>query len=51
MSHVTSDIAARLWNLCNVLKDDGVIYHQQVTALTYSAPFSRALRSRVEYAC
>ena len=24
-----------LWNLCNVLKDDGVTYHQYVTELTY----------------
>ena len=26
---------AKLWNLCNVLKDDGVTYHQYVTELTY----------------
>src|SRR6266536_3739095 len=32
---VTHDIVARLWNLCNVLKDDGVTYHQYVTELTY----------------
>ena len=31
----TSDIAAKLWNLCNILKDDGVTYHQYVTKLTY----------------
>lgn len=31
----TQDIAAKLWNLCNVLKDDGVTYHQYVTELTY----------------
>src|SRR5712691_10474027 len=35
MSTITSDIVARLWNLCNVLKDDGVTYHQYVTELTY----------------
>jgi type I restriction enzyme M protein len=35
MSNVTHDIVARLWNLCNVLKDDGVTYHQYVTELTY----------------
>ena len=35
MSTVTHDIVARLWNLCNVLKDDGVTYHQYVTELTY----------------
>ncbi len=35
MSKTTSDIIAKLWNLCNVLKDDGVTYHQYVTELTY----------------
>ena len=32
---ITLDIVAKLWNLCNVLKDDGVTYHQYVTELTY----------------
>jgi type I restriction enzyme M protein len=32
---VTHDIVSKLWNLCNVLKDDGVTYHQYVTELTY----------------
>jgi type I restriction enzyme M protein len=31
----TTDIVAKLWNLCNILKDDGVTYHQYVTELTY----------------
>jgi len=31
----THDIVAKLWNLCNVLKDDGVTYHQYVSELTY----------------
>lgn len=31
----TLDIVGKLWNLCNVLKDDGVTYHQYVTELTY----------------
>ncbi len=35
MSAVTNDIVQKLWNLCNVLKDDGVTYHQYVTELTY----------------
>ncbi len=35
MSHVTHDIVQKLWNLCHVLKDDGVTYHQYVTELTY----------------
>lgn len=35
MSNVTQDIVAKLWNLCSILKDDGVTYHQYVTELTY----------------
>lgn len=35
MTTVTHDIVQKLWNLCNVLKDDGVTYHQYVTELTY----------------
>lgn len=35
MSNVTIDIVAKLWNLCNILKDDGVTFHQYVTELTY----------------
>ena len=35
MSQQTQDIVAKLWNLCNVLKDDGVTYHQYVNELTY----------------
>lgn len=31
----TSDIVAKLWNLCNVLRDDGITYHEYVTELTY----------------
>ena len=28
-------IAQKLWNLCNVLRDDGVTYHQYLNELTY----------------
>ena len=35
MGNITQDIVGKLWNLCNVLKDDGVTYHQYVTELTY----------------
>ena len=31
----TQEIVQRLWNLCNVLRDDGITYHQYVTELTY----------------
>ena len=39
---VTQDIVGKLWNLCNVLKDDGVTYHQYVTELTYLLPLKMA---------
>lgn len=31
----TREIVQKLWNLCNVLRDDGVTYHQYVSELTY----------------
>ncbi len=31
----TQDIVARLWNLCHVLRDDGITYHEYVTELTF----------------
>jgi type I restriction enzyme M protein len=31
----TTDIVAKLWSLCNVLRDDGVTYNEYVTELTY----------------
>jgi type I restriction enzyme M protein len=31
----TAEIVQKLWNLCNVLRDDGITYHQYVTELTY----------------
>jgi type I restriction enzyme M protein len=31
----TQDIVQKLWNLCNVLRDDGITYMQYVTELTY----------------
>lgn len=32
---ITHDIVQKLWGLCNVLRDDGITYHQYVTELTY----------------
>ncbi|WP_163536299.1 N-6 DNA methylase [Gracilibacillus sp. YIM 98692] len=29
------EIVQKLWSLCNVLRDDGITYHQYVTELTY----------------
>ena len=31
----TQEIVSKLWNLCNVLRDDGITFHQYVTELTY----------------
>lgn len=31
----TTEIVAKLWNLCNVLRDDGITYQEYVTELTY----------------
>lgn len=31
----TIDIVAKLWGLCNVLRDDGISYNEYVTELTY----------------
>ena len=30
------EIVDKLWNLCNVLRDDGITYNQYVTDLTYT---------------
>src|SRR5882762_10930971 len=35
MGNATQDIVVKLWNLCNILRGDGVTYHQYVTELTY----------------
>ena len=31
----TQEIVQKLWSLCDVLRDDGITYHQYVTELTY----------------
>ena len=31
----THDIVEKLWNLCNVLRDDGITYSDYVTELTF----------------
>lgn len=35
MNPITNDIVQKLWNLCSLLREDGVTYHQYVTELTY----------------
>lgn len=42
-----NDIVQRLWNLCHVLRDDGITYHQYVTELTYLL-FLKMLQERGE---
>src|SRR5712671_3914984 len=32
---ITKDIVAKLWNLCHILRDDGITYNEYVTELTY----------------
>ncbi len=32
---MNNEIVAKLWKLCDVLRDDGITYHQYVTELTY----------------
>ena len=29
----TQEIVSKLWNLCNVLRDDGITYHQYVNII------------------
>lgn len=35
MRETTHNIVQKLWNLCNILRDDGITYHQYVSELTY----------------
>ena len=32
---ITTEIVAKLWNLCHILRDDGITYNEYVTELTY----------------
>ena len=44
----TQEIVGKLWNLCNVLRDDGITYHQYVTELTYILFLKMAKETGVE---
>ena len=44
----TQEIVAKLWNLCNVLRDDGITYHQYVTELTYILFLKMAKETQAE---
>ena len=42
------EIVSKLWNLCNVLRDDGITYHQYVTELTYILSLTMAKETGAE---
>ncbi len=44
----TQEIVDRLWRLCDVLRDDGITYHQYVTELTYLLFLKMAKETKVE---
>ena len=44
----TQEIVSKLWNLCNVLRDDGITYHQYVTELTYILFLKMAKETKAE---
>ncbi|MFZ9737515.1 MAG: N-6 DNA methylase [Prochlorotrichaceae cyanobacterium] len=48
MSTATYDIVAKLWNLCNVLKDGGISFHQYMIELTYLLFLKMAKETGVE---
>jgi type I restriction enzyme M protein len=35
VTRTTTDIVAKLWNLCHILRDDGITYNEYVTELTF----------------
>jgi len=45
----TSEIVDRLWRLCDVLRDDGITYHQYVTELTYILFLKMAQETETEH--
>ncbi len=44
----TQEIVAKLWKLCDVLRDDGITYHQYVTELTYILFLKMAKETKAE---
>lgn len=45
----THNIVQKLWSLCNILKDDGITYHQYVTELTLLLFLKMAKETETEY--
>lgn len=48
MSRHIPDIVAKLWSFCDVLRDDGITYHEYVTELTYLLFLKMASETGVE---
>ncbi len=44
----TQDIVQKLWNLCHILRDDGITYHEYVTELTYLLFLKMAKETGIE---
>ena len=44
----TRDIVQKLWNLCHVLRDDGITYQDYVTELTWLLFLKMAAETGVE---
>ncbi|QDL35953.1 N-6 DNA methylase [Rhodoferax sediminis] len=45
----THNIVQKLWSLCNILKDDGITYHQYVTELTLLLFLKMAKETETEH--
>ncbi len=45
---VQEDLAGRLWSLCHVLRDDGIVYHKYLSELTYLLFLKNAKQLGVE---
>jgi type I restriction enzyme M protein len=48
MSSNTHDIVQKLWGFCDILRDDGITYHQYVTELTYLLFLKMAKETKTE---
>ncbi|EEX34086.1 MULTISPECIES: class I SAM-dependent DNA methyltransferase [Vibrio] len=44
----TQDLVAKLWNLCNLLRDDGVSYHEYMNELTFLVFLKMAQETETE---
>lgn len=49
MTH-TAQLASQLWNLCDILRDDGITYHQYINELSYLLFLKMAQETEVDAA-